>query len=330
MSAPREADPARLADVVDGHAERFVPELMGGMLIDAEHRGRYWWAAALVVNERVLDAGCGTGYGANILALAGASEVVGIDRAAHVIAAARQHTQPGVTFEVADLLELPFPDNDFGVVACFEAIEHVEAPDTALDEVARVLRPDGVLAISSPNRSVYVKGNPHHRHEYFPEELESALRRRFKCVRLVRQHDWLAAAIFEDSAFGAGDGMTVDAATVRKLAPAKPGLETYTLALASNVALPTPPAVVVLSQDVEIGRLIEQVTSLSEHATSLSREGEARQLVIEELEATLEAEARSAREAREEVQAIMRTKTFRYMSTVGTVYARLRKLARRG
>lgn len=318
MTTPGDENPAGLADIVDGHAERFVPDLMEGMLIDAEHRGRYWWVAALVADKKVLDAACGTGYGANILALAGANEVVGIDRAAHVIEAARQQKQPDVTFEVADLLELPFPAEAFDVVVCFEAIEHVEAPDTALDEIARVLRQDGVLAISSPNRSVYIQGNPHHRHEYVPDELESELRTRFEHVRLVRQHDWFAAAIFENAAFEAGDGTTVDNAAVRKIAPSEPGVETYTLALASNAPLPTPPPVVVLTQDVEIGRLIEQIAALT-------REGEERERVIENLEAEARRAQAAAHEAHQRIEAITRTKIFRYTSKMRTAYGRLRR-----
>jgi ubiquinone/menaquinone biosynthesis C-methylase UbiE len=140
MTVPSERDPALLADVVDGHVERFVPDVRERLLIDAEHRGRYWWTAPLVADKKVLDAACGTGYGTNILAFAGAREVVGVDRAAHVIKAARQQAQPGVTFEVADLVELPVPDDAFDIVVCFEAIEHVDRPDTALGELTRVVR----------------------------------------------------------------------------------------------------------------------------------------------------------------------------------------------
>src|SRR3954468_20836377 len=97
-----------LAETVDGHPARFVPEVMGGKLIDAEHRGRYWWAAALARGKRVLDAGCGTGYGSNILAAAGAAAVAAVDVAEHVIADARKTAHPGVVFECVDLASLPF------------------------------------------------------------------------------------------------------------------------------------------------------------------------------------------------------------------------------
>jgi SAM-dependent methyltransferase len=241
-----------LADVSGGHAERFVPELMAGRFVDAEHRARYWWATALVSDRNVLDAACGTGYGANILAGAGAKSVVGIDRAEHVIEFASRQAHTPATFRVADLLDLPFPDNTFDVVICFEAIEHVATPERALDELRRVLEPNGVLAVSSPNRGVYLGGNPHHHHEFTSGELESALRDRFERVRLLRQHRWFATAILEDEAFGSSDGAPLHGATVHKVSPNELGGETYVLALASNARLPTPAAHVALTDDRDL------------------------------------------------------------------------------
>jgi SAM-dependent methyltransferase len=241
-----------VADSAAGHPERFVPHLMAGRMIEAEHRGRYWWASPLVPAKTVLDAACGTGYGTNILAGAGAASVVGIDRAPHVIDFARTQAQHGAEFHVGDLLDIPFPDATFDVVVCFEAIEHVTMPEPALDELRRVLAPTGLLAISSPNRDLYVGGNPHHQHEFAPAELEAALKARFANVRLVRQHSWLTTAILEDAAFAAGEGVTLEGTVVHKLNAVEPGREGFTLALASDDALPLPPPRIVLGEDATI------------------------------------------------------------------------------
>jgi len=104
--------------------ERFDPELMGGSLLEAEHLARYRWAGALVEGKRVLDAGCGTGYGSELLARQGAAEVVGVDADADVIEAASRSAS-GVTFVAADLRELPADLGEFDVVVCFEVIEHI-------------------------------------------------------------------------------------------------------------------------------------------------------------------------------------------------------------
>ena len=91
-------------------------------------------------------------------------------------------------------------------------------------EARRVLPGTGCLLISSPNRGVYTPGNPHHVHEYVPEELEAALRSRFEHVALFRQHPWLSTSIRGDDAT-TGDW--------RVASIGSPGGETYTLALAS-------------------------------------------------------------------------------------------------
>src|SRR5438067_13187077 len=183
-------------------AERFDPETMDG-LIDAEHRGRYYWAAQAVGRKDVLDAGCGLGYGCATLAGASAARVVGVDVDSEAIADARARTNGLVEFVEADMRALPFPRDSFDTITCFEAIEHLKNPDNALDEFVRVLRPGGILFVSSPNRDVYTPGNPHHFSEYVPAELESALRSRWENVRLFRQHPYVASLLTDDEGLAA-------------------------------------------------------------------------------------------------------------------------------
>lgn len=251
------ADPFDPSGSIGGVPERFVPDQMSGGLVAAEHISRYWWAARLAEGRRVLDAGCGVGYGSNMLADAGASEVVGVDIATSIVEAASVGARPNVTFETGDVASLGFDDESFEVVVCFEVIEHVEDTDAVLDELARVLAPDGVLLISSPNRDAYVQGNPHHRYEFLPDELWSALGSRFAHVRLLRQHDWLASAILDDAAFEASGDAPLDGLEVRKLTAQEPGKETYTLALASDRALVDTPVPLTLTGSIELRRWID-------------------------------------------------------------------------
>jgi hypothetical protein len=117
-----------------------------------------------------------------------------------------------------------------------------------------VLAPDGVLAISSPNRDRYPPGNPHHVREFTPDELRALLAESFPEVRLLVQHGWIASAVLTPAeATGGGPG-ELRATTA---ADRPPGSETYTLALAGRGPLPEPPPAAVLTDTVELRRWME-------------------------------------------------------------------------
>jgi SAM-dependent methyltransferase len=286
-----------LAGLVDGIPERFVPESMRGELVEAEHVVRYWWAAGLAAGRTVLDAGCGMGYGCRILADAGARRVVGIDTAAAVLEASPAAAHPSVELEVDDVLHLSLPPDSFELVVCFEVLEHVTFPERVLDELARVLAPGGILAVSTPNRDRYVPGNPHHLHELDPAELEAALRERFAEVRLLRQDNWIASAVLEDE-LAADSSEAPQPVRVRKLTSREPGEEVYTLALASNAPLPELPAEAALTGLVEVRHWAElfeaqrRYIDEQQRQLALSAERDAERRRLQEL--LLEAEARLA------------------------------------
>jgi SAM-dependent methyltransferase len=219
-----------------GAVERFVPEEAPGSLIEAEHEARYRWAAPAVQGRAVLDAGCGVGYGTAILAGAGAARAVGIDISPEAIEHAHDRYGEAGGFVVGDLQALPFADDTFAAAVCFEAIEHVADPSRALDELRRVLRPDGLLLISSPNRDVYPPGNPFHVHEYRPAELEEALALRFGNVRLYRQRSHYTSLIRDDRA--PGEVGPDREPRVRMLEAEPEPEEMYAVAVAGDGALP--------------------------------------------------------------------------------------------
>ena len=95
-----------LANRRDNVPERFIPELMRGETMEAEHLGRYHWAEGFASDRRVPDAGCGAGYGSAMLAEAGARSVVGVDIAAAVLEAARPRCRTGYCSRRADLRAL--------------------------------------------------------------------------------------------------------------------------------------------------------------------------------------------------------------------------------
>jgi ubiquinone/menaquinone biosynthesis C-methylase UbiE len=180
--------------------ERYMPG-MGGR-IAAEHTARYAWAERFVGNKTVLDVASGEGYGSAILART-ARHVTGIDLSEAAVAHARTtyNTKRNLDFRVGDIAALALEAQSIDVVVCFETIESVDDPCTAIAEIRRVLKPDGLLLISTPNRAVYSERyrylNPFHRRELSLDEFSKALRGAFPTVRLFWQSSGVISVIGE-------------------------------------------------------------------------------------------------------------------------------------
>lgn len=168
--------------------ERIVPDEVPAGII-AIHLKRYEFALTWCTDKDVLDAACGVGYGSEHLARA-ARRVVGIDIDEDSVAYARdRYGRPNVEFLHMDAGRLEFPAASFDVVCSFETIEHVEDPEQVLGEFARVLRPEGMLLISSPQAPVttHAPMNPHHRIEFSRADFETLLGRFFADVQIYGQ-----------------------------------------------------------------------------------------------------------------------------------------------
>lgn len=180
--------------------ERVIPGQVESDLWN-EHISRYLFAADYAKDRAVLDIGCGTGYGAAELAQH-ASSVVGLDQAPEAIEYAREHyARPHVRFLQASCPHLPFADASFSLVTAFEVIEHLEDWAALLCEVRRVLTPDGLFLVSTPNREYYAESrrlsgpNPFHVHEFEYREFESALAAVFPKTALLTQNHTAAVSI---------------------------------------------------------------------------------------------------------------------------------------
>jgi len=232
--------------------ERLVPGAHPDHIVEAEHIARYELAATIAPGRAALDAGCGAGYGAAILARAGAASVAGVDVDPDALAFARDRYGDLADFSEGNLLELLYEDDTFGLVACFEAIEHVVDPERALDELRRVMAADGVLAISTPNRGVYREDNPFHVKEMTSDEFRDALAARFANVRILRQQVHMTTLLSDDEGQAAADPSVEVPATLRKLSGQHPGEELYAVALAADAELPAVPNVAVLGGAVAV------------------------------------------------------------------------------
>jgi SAM-dependent methyltransferase len=270
-----------LAGIKDGTPERFVPAEMHGQLVEAEHFARYLWAARFCEGRRVLDAGCGIGYGAAILARAGARQVTAVDIAEPIIEVARQSVPDTVQCDVGDLVSLSYPNASFDLVVCLEVIEHVEDRDAVLDELKRVMSPDALLLVSSPNRDRYVPGNPHHRHEYVPTELRKTLEARFSSVCMLHQHTMLSSVISapdNESQF-----TNIEA---HRLAQPQEDDEIYSIAIAGSYLPDVGKATVALTQLLEMRRWLEHD---DDQQRLLERQSDALRVASEQQEDCLEA-----------------------------------------
>lgn len=175
--------------------ERLHPEYQWGDRNFCEHYARYFLAAQLVrTGDRVLDIASGEGYGSQLL-YAGAKDVavVGVDNDIQAVRhASAKYLEPA--YELGDITALPDAWNQkFNLVVSFETIEHVSDPALAIKELRRVLRDDGYLVISTPNRGVYAAGNPYHLHELSATEFSRLLAPHFPWIELYRQ-DWRAGS----------------------------------------------------------------------------------------------------------------------------------------
>ena len=162
--------------------------------LSAPHLARYLFAADYVRGKRVLDAGCGTGYGSLLLAAAGAAQVVGIDMDAAAVAQAQERfPHPKVDYVVDDCESIAHAAGPWDVICSFENIEHLPSPQTFLASAAQHLADDGMLIVSTPDRAdtpPFVDGRPRnefHVHEWYRHEYEQLLAPHFDHIEMQVQ-----------------------------------------------------------------------------------------------------------------------------------------------
>ncbi|BBY07778.1 class I SAM-dependent methyltransferase [Mycobacterium noviomagense] len=168
--------PADAALVLTG--ERTVPGLKEENYWFRRHEVVYQRLAQGCAGLEVLEAGCGEGYGADLIARA-ARRVIAVDYDHAAVAHVRAR-YTGVEAVHANLTELPLADGSVDAVVSFQVIEHLWDQPQFLRECARVLRPAGALMVSTPNRITFSPGrdtpiNPFHTRELNAGELTQLL-----------------------------------------------------------------------------------------------------------------------------------------------------------
>jgi ubiquinone/menaquinone biosynthesis C-methylase UbiE len=171
--------------------ERFLPWIKEST-IAYEHLHRYAYASTFVKDKRVLDLASGEGYGSEILA-ASAASVAGIDIDENAVRhAAEKYGRTNLQFISGSITAIPIRDDrSFDVIVCFEAIEHIEDQEKLLGEVKRLLKPEGLFIVSTPNKVIYHdesgEENPFHVKELYFEEFQRLLAGHFQNIRFLGQ-----------------------------------------------------------------------------------------------------------------------------------------------
>ncbi|MBI3683149.1 MAG: methyltransferase domain-containing protein [Acidobacteria bacterium] len=187
--------------MADFTGERIIPGKVHLELWN-EHFARYAFAVPLAHGRRVLDLGCGTGYGAAELAKVAVS-VLGIDISHEALDYARSHyINSNLFFQIGSAEQIPSPDGSFDLVVAFELIEHLPNCEKLLSEARRVLAPGGQLVVSTPNRLYYAESrrlagaNPFHVHEFDFAEFRAVLAEFFPHTDIFFQNH-SAAIVFQ-------------------------------------------------------------------------------------------------------------------------------------
>ena len=178
--------------------ERFTPECVREIWY--EHFHRYVFARGLVTGRKVLDAACGEGYGSALLATE-ASSVTGVDLSAEAIRHAQSRYVAGnLEYVAGDCLQLPFEDAEFDTMVSFETLEHLEDHQGMMAEFRRVLKPEGFLLLSSPDKAIYTdqqqNENEFHLRELYRNEFEALCQDFYPACRLWGQKLFFQSAIW--------------------------------------------------------------------------------------------------------------------------------------
>ena len=225
--------------------ERFLPACAGE--IAYEHWHRYAFARRYAEGRRVLDAACGEGYGTALLGT-NAAGAVGVDIDAGSIRHAQStYGSATIRFVEGSCTALPLPDASFDVIVSFETIEHLDAADQSpmLAEFARVLKPAGLLIISSPNKRRYSDArdyvNEFHRHELYRDGLAGLLAKAFPAQRWFHQNVAPWSAIWSED-----EGVGVEAwlGEAGRVSPYVPPEGMYFIVVAARTSAELPAATV--------------------------------------------------------------------------------------
>ncbi len=228
-------------DALEFTGERLTSGI-GGQ-IEVEHFHRYFFARNLARGLAVLDVACGEGYGSAYLSQVAAS-VIGVDIDDPTIEHAREnYGRENLEFRMGSALDLPIATGSIDLVVSFETIEHFYDHDKFLSEIKRVLRPNGLFIVSTPERDLYsppnASSNPFHVRELTEAEFHILLSSHFANVGMLKQRLMMGSVLVPESGLEPADAITVErrGGALFEVSVGMPRAP-YIIAIASNGALP--------------------------------------------------------------------------------------------
>ncbi|MEM7250894.1 MAG: class I SAM-dependent methyltransferase [Pseudomonadota bacterium] len=144
-----------------------------------EHLVEYDWVKSFCPNQRVIELGCGFGYGTRRVAEV-ADQVVAYDVDDELLSQLQPFATDNLTFAMYDGDRLPLADDAVDVAFSLHVVEHVDDPKAFLEEQRRVTRPGGAVLVGTPNGAERLlpgqrPWNPYHLREYRPAEFVSLM-----------------------------------------------------------------------------------------------------------------------------------------------------------
>lgn len=262
--------------VLEATGERFLPEMQGTIAL--EHLHRYAMAKDCSAGKIVLDIACGEGYGSFLLA-GTATRVYGVDIAPDAIEHAKAaYGRPNLEFLVGRCAQIPLPDAAVDLVVSFETIEHHTEHEAMFREIKRVLRPGGMMIMSSPDKLEYTErarhANDFHVKELYADEFRQLVECFFRHVAILGQRVLYASAILPAGLSGAAvEYFREQGGAIQSTqGVARP---CYQVAMASDAALPSVMSTLfehIGESDPEVAQLRHQLNHAQQRIAGLEAE----------------------------------------------------------
>lgn len=170
-----------------------------------EHLHRYSIMNYYIDGKVVLDIACGEGYGSNIMS-SKAKFVYGVDIDEITVNAAKsKYKQQNLEYSIGDVTNISFNDDTFDVVVSFETIEHHDKHDEMMKEINRVLKPNGIFIISTPDKLFYSDKtnfkNKFHVKELYKNEFVKLVSNFFSNSQLLTQQYTSGVSVIQEEIF---------------------------------------------------------------------------------------------------------------------------------